>query len=322
MKNPLEGVDLQAVGVRLSPHLNKTTLLRSERLDEALGAHVTIATETFQHTGSFKFRAAMAVALHTDASHLVTASSGNFGAALARAAQLTQKKCTVVMPHTSSAVKVASVKSYGASVDMIDVSVTSRAARLADIAASIPNSRACSPYDDAFVIAGNASLGSEIFSVEAPDVIVAPVGGGGLSSGIVVARDAGGRATIVIGAEPAIANDAARSLRAGKRITNESEPQTIADGARTLSLGARNFEILQRGLGEIVEASEDDIGRALRLLFGVLHLQVEPTGALAVAAMIANPALFGGKRVVCIASGGNVDAALYAKILTETRSPP
>lgn len=319
---PARSSALAAVRAKISPYLNKTTLLRSEKLDEILGAKIIIASETFQHTGSFKFRAAMSVAAHATESHLVTASSGNFGAALARAAKLTHKKCTVIMPSTSSVVKIESVKSYGADVDMIDVTKVSRASRLAELAEKIPDARSCSPYDDAFVIAGNASLGFEILEAsfgngpDMPDVIVAPVGGGGLSSGIVVARDEMKSSALVIGAEPKIANDASRSLREKKRIANESEPQTIADGARTLSLGERNFEILSSGLSAIVEVSEDEIARAVRLLFSALHLQVEPTGALSVGALIANRANFAGKNVVCVASGANVDAQVYAKIIS------
>jgi threonine dehydratase len=308
--------NLASVRSTISPYLNKTTLLRSEKLDEILGAKITVASETFQHTGSFKFRAAISVATHARESHLVTASSGNFGAALARAAKLTQKKCTVIMPSTSSAVKIASVKSYGADVDMIDVAKVSRASRLAELSEKIRDARSCSPYDDVFVIAGNASLGFEIFEALSPDVIVAPVGGGGLSSGMVVARDEKKSSALVIGAEPKIANDASRSLREKKRIANDSEPQTIADGARTLSLGERNFEILKDGLESIAEVSEDEIARAVQMLFSTMHLQVEPTGALSVGALIANRAKFSGKNVVCIASGANVDAQLYAKIIS------
>jgi threonine dehydratase len=309
-------LDLKSVRDRIFPYLNKTTFVRSDALDDLLGAKIVVASETFQHTGSFKFRAAISVATHSSESHLVTVSSGNFGAALACAAKLTQKKCTVIMPSTSSAVKIASVKSYGAAVDMIDVAVTSRATRLAELSRSIENSRACSPYDDALVIAGNASLGFEILEALSPDVIVAPVGGGGLSSGIVVARDASGKNVDVVGAEPAIANDASRSLREGKRIANESEPQTIADGARTLSLGVRNFEILHGGLEHIVEVGEEEIAHAVRFLFSAIHLQVEPTGALSIGALIANRAKFSGKSVVCVASGANVDPQLYAKIIS------
>ncbi len=320
MKARLEGLDgaldLRAIREAISPHLNKATFLSSDRLDDAVGARVTVASETFQHTGSFKLRAALAVALHATESHLVTASSGNFGAALARAARLAGKKCTVVMPASSSKVKIAQVRSYDATVDLIDTMKTSRAARLAELAASISDARSCSPYDDPWVIAGNATLGHEIFTALDPDVVVAPVGGGGLSSGLVVARDDANAKAAIVGAEPAIANDAARSLRAKKRIANETEPQTIADGARTLSLGLRNFAILERGMQSVVEVSEATIREAVRVLFGALHLKVEPTGALAVAAVMTNPAEFAGKRVVCIASGANVEPALYASMLT------
>ena len=125
-----------------------------------------------------------------------------------------------------------------------------------------------------------------------------------------------GATAAIVGAEPRIANDAARSLRAKRRLANEVEPQTLADGARTLSLGEKNFAILEPGLRAIVEVDEERIREAVRVLFGALHLKVEPTGALSVAAVMTNPGEFAGKRVVCVVSGANVEPALYASILT------
>ncbi len=296
-------------------HLKPTTFVESERLDLELGLRVLLVSEVFQHTGSFKFRGAMSAALHMSAPHLVTASSGNFGAALARAARETKKRCTVVMPETSAAVKIAHVKSYGAEVDLIDVTKIPREGRVTEIVASLPGAARVSPYDDDWVIAGNATLGDELFARETPDVVVVPVGGGGLSSGIVVARDRLGLRSEIVGAEPALGNDAARSLAAGRVVANDREPPTLADGARTLSLGTRNFDILRAGLAGIVEVSEDAIARALRLLFAAANMKVEPTGALAVGALLADPARFAGRRVACVISGGNVDPSLFARLL-------
>ena len=303
------------VWTALSPHLRKTTFIESERLDAEVGARVLLASETFQHTGSFKMRAAMAVALASSAPRLLTASSGNFGAALARAAARSGKGCTVVMPARAAAVKIAAVQRFGATVDLIDTDRVTRNARLAELAAADPAAEAVSPFDDDRVIAGNASLGAELFAREVPECVLVPVGGGGLSSGMVVARDRLALRCEVLGAEPLTANDAARSLAGGVLVANAREPDTLADGARTLSLGQRNWAILRGGLGGIVEVPEEAIARAVRLLYDTANLKAEPTGALALGALLAAPARFAGRRVACIVSGGNVDGALYARLV-------
>ncbi|HEY7956191.1 MAG TPA: pyridoxal-phosphate dependent enzyme [Polyangia bacterium] len=311
---PVDVVDLDAVAFLIRPHLRPTTFIESEGLDEAVGAPVRIASETFQHTGSFKFRAGLAAALHAQAEHLITASSGNFGAALALAARRAGKRCTVVMPAQSSEVKIAAVRRHGATVELIDTTQISRAARVEELKRAMPEAHAVSAYDDPYVIAGNATLGAEIFAAGATDVVVVPVGGGGLSSGIVAARNRAARGCKVVGAEPLLANDAARSLRAGVLCKNDGEPATLCDGARA-SLGQRNFAILRRGIEDIVEVTEENVVRALRLLYDRANLKVEPTGALAVAAVLQEPARFAGARVTCVVSGGNVDATLYARLL-------
>lgn len=320
MHEALSGIDLRALWRGLRPHLRPTLFLEPERLSETLGVRLRLASETFQHTGSFKFRAALAVAQHAKTGHLLAASSGNFGAALALAARRSGKRCTIVMPATSARVKVANVAGYGAEVDLVDTATKTRAARVAELAETLGDVAVVSAYDDPFVIAGNASLGAEIFETDAPDVVVVPVGGGGLSSGIVVARDAFGAKAAILGAEPALGNDAARSLREGRLVANETEPPTICDGARTLSLGKRNFAILREGLEGIAEVDEATVERAVRILFELANLKVEPTGALAVAAVLQDPARFAGKKVTCVVSGGNVDAELYARLLGDRGS--
>jgi threonine dehydratase len=312
---PIDVVDYDVVAAAVRPAVRPTTFVFSDALDAELGASVRLASETFQRTGSFKFRAALAVALNTPATHLIAASSGNFGAALALAARHTHKRCTIVMPQQSTAVKIDAVRSLGAHVDLIDTRQKARHQRIEELRAEHPDAQICSPYDDPFVIAGNATLGLEIFEAGVPDCVIVPVGGGGLSSGIVTARDRAARGCQVWGAEPALANDAARSLRAGVLVRDTHEADTLCDGARTLALGQRNFGILRRGLQGIVEVTEDNVARAVRLLFLKANLKVEPTGALAVAAMLERPAEFSGKRVVCVVSGGNVDPALYARLI-------
>src|SRR5262249_14944345 len=151
----------------------------------------------------------------------------------------------------------------------------------------------------------------EILEAYQPACIVVPVGGGGLSSGIINARSRIAPECQVFGAEPRLANDGARSLRAGVLCKDDQESTTICDGARTPSLGQRNFAILRRGLAGMIEVSEENVIRALQLLFQLANLKVEPTGALGLAAILEEPQRFSGKEVVCVVSGGNVDAALY-----------
>lgn len=296
--------------------IRPTTLIDAPRLSKRLGATVTLASETFQLTGSFKFRAAYNVAANVSQKSIITASSGNFGQAIAYACQLLGKSCIVVMPHTSAQVKVDAVREFGGTVDLIDVTHKSRSARVAELAAQHPEAYVASAYDDRLVIDGNSSLGEELGLLKRSfDLVVAPVGGGGLISGIITGLRRVGNTTPVVGAEPLLGNDAARSLRAGQIISNDAEPQTIADGARTVSLGKHNWEVIREGLSQIVEVPEESIPEGVRLLFALANLKVEPTGALTVGALLARPDLFRDRSVCCVVSGGNVDPELFRGLL-------
>lgn len=291
-------------------------LIEAPRLARRLGVQIILASETFQHTGSFKFRAAYNVAANVPNAHLITASSGNFGQALAYACQLLKKSCLVVMPSTSAQVKVEAVREYGGAVDLVDTRLTPRKARVDQLARAHPETYVASAYDDPLVIEGNATLGQELAAfAEDFGVVLAPIGGGGLTSGIITGLRAAGCRTPVVAAEPLLANDAARSLRAGRIVANEAEPQTIADGARVLSVGQHNWAVLRDGLAGIIEVAEDHIKEAVRLLFTLANLKAEPTGALTIGALLAAPERFRGQRVCCVVSGGNVDAAVFRNIL-------
>jgi threonine dehydratase len=294
--------------------IRPTVFVESEKLKTHLGVDLTVATETFQHTGSFKFRAAYNLALNVSNNEILTASSGNFGQALAYACQLLGKKCTVVMPETSAQIKIDAVRNYGATVDLVDTKVTGRNERVAALAAEMPDAYFASAYDDPFVIEGNATLGDELADKNF-DVIVSPVGGGGLISGILTGLRRSGSSAQVFGAEPLLGNDAFLSLKNGKIIRNETEPTTIADGARTISLGNLNWEIIKTGVAEIVEVSEENINEAVRILFSFANLKVEPTGALSLGSILENPLKFAGKKVCLIVSGGNVDMRVYQSLL-------
>ncbi len=296
--------------------IRPTTLIRSPRLDELLGAEVLIASETFQYTGSFKFRAAFSAALRSPASCLIAASSGNFGQALAHSAALMNKKAIIVMPDNSAAVKVEAVRRFGGQVELVDTSKVSRAERVAELASQHPDAQVLSAYDHDDVIAGNSTLGTELAERAGDfDAVIVPVGGGGLSAGLICGLMQAGSSMEVYGAEPLLANDGKRSLDAGKIIVNESEPQTIADGARTVSLGQRNWAILQSGIKEILEVSEDGIENGVRSLFKLANLKSEPTGGLAFGAAVAHKDKFKNKRIICVVSGGNVDTELFCRIV-------
>ena len=308
--------------------IRPTTIIEATRLDSYLqrlghpDVKIILASETFQQTGSFKFRAAYNVVINVPQKLFITASSGNFGQALAYACALTGKSCIVVMPSSSSQIKIAAVREYGGRVELIDTRVIARKKRVQELVEENPGAYLATPFDDPLVIEGNSGLGGEIAALTRTiDVVVAPIGGGGLASGLIVGLRRAGSAIPVIAAEPLLANDGARSLREGRIVANESESDTIADGARTLSVGVHNWKILQHGLQEIIEVPEDKIAEAVRLLFVHANLKVEPTGALSLGAVLTAPEKFTDKTVCCVVSGGNVDRSTYAKLLLEPPQP-
>ena len=293
-----------------------TTFIQPTRLSDVLGVRITIAAETFQHTGSFKFRAAYRVATSIPNAEVIAVSSGNFGQAIALACKLTGKRCTVVMPNNSAAVKVDAVRSYGATTDLIDTTVISREERVAQLVAEHPDAYVASAYDDEFVIDGNSTLGGELAAVPGGfDAVIAPIGGGGLTAGLIKGLRAAGSAMAVYAAEPLIANDVAQSFRAGHIVRSATEIQTIADGARTRAVGKHNWAILQHGLADVIEVPEAQIAEGLRLLFSLANIKAEPTAALGIGAALADPARFADQHVCVVITGGNVDIARYREFL-------
>ncbi len=296
--------------------IRPTTFVESEKLSRLLNTDVTLVSETFQHTGSFKFRAAYNLALNIPNDEILTASSGNFGQALAFACQLLNKKCTVVMPETSAKVKIEAVRSYGATVDLIDTRSVGRSERVSQLAEKMPDAYLASAYDDLLVIEGNSTLGDEIAHYKKDfDVVIVPIGGGGLISGISQGLCRNGHRARLVGAEPLLGNDASRSLKAGRIIKNEREPQTLADGARTVSLGEHNWKVIEKGVVDILEISEEKIAEGVRVLFSYANLKVEPTGALSLGAVLEDSEKFADKKVCAVVSGGNVDAEIYRRII-------
>lgn len=314
---PAGNIDPDAALARIAQRIRRTPLMQCDALDAETGLQLTFKCEHLQHTGSFKFRGAShAVArLPSDCPGVVTHSSGNHGAALAAAARARGFSADIVMPENAVRSKIAAVRANGGTVHFC---APNQAAREAGLKALVELGRvAVPPYDHDDVIAGQGTLALEMMA-QAPrlDCIVAPIGGGGLLSGITLAAARHAPGLQVIGAEPTGADDAARSLAAGQRVDRHT-PDTIADGLRAL-IGVRNFAILQAHRVEILTVSEQQILEAMALLWRYLKQVIEPSGAVPLAAVLAHRERFRGRRVGIVLSGGNLDVEPLIQALGES----
>ncbi len=296
---------------RLAPWAHRTPVVTSRTLDERCGASVFLKCENLQRVGAFKFRGAMNAVLQLGEadrrSGVVTHSSGNHAQALALAGRLAGVPVCVVMPRTAPAVKRAATEGYGARVVTCEPTLADREATVERLMAS-DGYALVHPFDDWRVIAGQGTAARELFEQAGPlDILMAPVGGGGLLAGSALAAEADGRGCRVVGAEPLAADDAKRSLESGV-IQPSPDPKTVADGLRT-ALGQRPFSVLRRlGIG-VVTATEAEILDATRFAFERLKLVVEPSAAVPLAALMAGrlgPEAR-GRRIGLIISGGNVE---------------
>lgn len=301
--------DVLAAAARIAPHARVTPVLRLPALDAEAGCELHFKCEQFQLGGAFKFRGACNAVFSLDqaqaARGVVTHSSGNHGAALAHAARLRGIPCHVVVPEGAVAGKLAAIEAEGARLHRCAPTIAAREEACARLQAET-GAELVHPYADPRVIAGQGTAALELLAaVPELDAVVVPVGGGGLSAGTAIATTALSQATRVFGAEPAGAAETLASLRAGRRVT-EFVPDTICDGLRG-TLGEINF-VLLRDLGVQVVAIDD--ARTLsaqRLLLSQGKLVVEPSSAIALAAVLMHADAFAGKRVGVILSGGNVD---------------
>lgn len=299
---------VEAAG-RIADQVHRTPVLTSRSLDAMTGAELVFKAENLQRGGAFKARgAANALAVLTDvqlSGGVATHSSGNHAQAVAIAARHRGVLAHIVMPRGSAAAKRAAVESYGALVTECENTLEAREETLAQVVAET-GAHVVHPYDDSDVIAGQGTVALELLE-EVPDLdlIVVPVGGGGLAAGTVLAADGPTPHAKVVGAEPALADDAYRSLREGRRLPALA-PTTVADGLRT-ALGERNFAILDAAAIPIVTVAEVEILEAMRLLWERMKVIVEPSGAVPLAAVMRDAVRFRGKRVGLVLSGGNVD---------------
>jgi threonine dehydratase len=302
--------DVAAAGERLAGVAHRTPVLRSRTLDERLSAQAFLKAENLQRAGAFKFRGAYnaisRLRPEERARGVLAYSSGNHAQAIALASRLLGAAATVVMPEDAPAPKRAATLGYGARIVTYDRAREKREVVAARIQAEgdpvlIP------PYDHPDVIAGQGTAAKELFEEAGPlDVLVVPCGGGGLLSGSALSARALSRGARVVGVEPEAGDDATRSFRTGVLQTVD-DPRTIADGARTLSLGALTFPLVRTLVDDMVTVSDDDLVRAMRFLWERMKVVVEPTGALGLAAVLTGRVAVAGKRVGIVLSGGNVD---------------
>jgi threonine dehydratase len=293
----------------IEPYVHRTPVLTCSSLDHMANAELYFKCENFQKAGAFKFRGACNAVFSLsggEASHGVgTHSSGNHGAALALAAKLRGIPAFIVMPENASRVKVAAVSGYGAQIFYCEPTEAGREDRMAEVLDKT-NAVFIHPSNDPLVIAGQGTAALELVEAVAPlDVVLAPVGGGGLLSGTALAVQGFSPGTRVIGAEPEGADDAYRSLQAG-RIIPSVNPRTVADGLLT-SLGDNTFPIIREQVEQIVTVSEEAIIGAMRRVWERMKLVIEPSAAVPVGAVLEGKVDVSGLRIGVILSGGNVD---------------
>lgn len=301
--------DVLVAHKRIADVVHRTPVATSTSINGLLGCELFFKCENLQKVGAFKARGASnAVLSLTDAQArlgVCTHSSGNHAQALAYAARLRGIPCTIVMPHTAPKVKIDGVRSYGARIEFCQPTLQAREDALDSVVAQT-GAHVVLPFNDERVIAGQGTAAVELLDqVPHLDVVIAPVGGGGLMSGTLIAVKGISKAIECYGAEPANADDAMRSIRVGS-IQPSLDPKTIADGLLT-SLGSITFPIIQEHITDILTASEDQISAAMMLLMLRTKMVVEPSGAVPLAAIMNNLELFHGKNVGVIISGGNVD---------------
>ena len=317
MENSISLKIIKDAADRIAPHIQKTPVLSSNSINSIAGAELFFKCENFQKVGAFKIRgAANAVLSLRDEEKLkgvCTHSSGNFAQALALSTKKAGIKAYIVMPHTAPAVKKNAVLGYGAEIILCEPTLEAREKTLAGIIEK-RGAIFIHPYNDYRVIAGHASIVLEFMEdIASLDFIISPVGGGGLISGIALAAHYISPKTMVIGAEPERAGDAALSLKTGK-IQPSLNPDTIADGLLT-SLGDKTFPIISKFVTEIITVSEDEIISAMRLIWERMKIIVEPSSSVTLAAVLKEKEKFRKKRIGIVLSGGNVDIPVALKTM-------
>ena len=315
----LHFADIESAAARLAGVAHRTPVLRSRTLDARLGMQVFMKAENFQRMGAFKFRggynAVSVLSPEARARGVVAFSSGNHAQAVALAAQLHGCQATIVMPTDAPALKVAATRGYGAEVVLYDRYTEDRAAIARRIVAE-RNASLIPPFDHLPVMAGQGTTALELIEeVGALDALVVCAGGGGLLSGCAVAARHLLPAIEIYGAEPERGDDMRRSLHAG-HIVSIDVPRTICDGQQTQAVGEQPFEVIRTHVRDVLTASDPQVVEAMRFAFERMKVVLEPSGACALAALIANAERFRGLRVGVTLSGGNVGTDRFVALMT------
>lgn len=293
---------------RIRPYIHRTPVMTSQSIDALFGGNMFLKCENFQKVGAFKARGAMNAVLSLSPDKrdrgVATHSSGNHAQALARAAKVLGIPSFIVMPNNAPEVKKRGVIGYGGQITECEPTLQSRETTLAEVVKQT-NATEIHPFNNYDVMTGQATAAKELFDdVANLDVIIAPVGGGGLLSGVAMATKFFSPKTKVYAAEPEGADDAFRGMKSGQRET--SQAKSIADGLLT-SLGDKTFPIIHENISEVITVSDAEIIAAMKLLWERVKIIIEPSGAVPVAAILKQHEKFFGKKVGVILSGGNVD---------------
>lgn len=309
--------DIKKAAERIRPYVKRTPVLTSQTLNNMTGAELYFKCENFQKAGAFKFRGATnaVFSLTEEQAKLgvATHSSGNHAGALALAARTRGIKAYIVMPNNSAEVKKQAVKNYGAEITFSEPGQEAREATLKEVIKKT-GATFIHPFDNENVIAGQGTVAIELLD-QCPDldVIIVPIGGGGLISGISIATRALSKKTNVIGAEPELANDTYLSFKEKKRIATPPQ-NSICDGL-LMTVGQITFPIILENVTDIFTASEQFVLQALQLILERMKIVVEPSAAISLAIMLENPDIFRGKKIGLVLSGGNIDIKAIAKLL-------
>ncbi len=301
--------DIHDAHIRIENYINDTPILTSGTLNESIGGQIFLKCENFQKVGAFKFRGACNAIMSLNGSQvkngIITHSSGNHAQAVALAAKLRGIKAYIVMPNDSPKVKINAVKGYGAEMTFCRPIVEERESTMMEIQ-SKTGAVFIHPYDNNLIIAGQATATVELLNQQSNlDIIIAPVGGGGLLSGTALAAKNLNKNIKVFGAEPRMVDDAYRSNKTGKLQKATNNP-TIADGLKT-ALSKLTFHIIKNNVDDILLVDEDEIISAMRFIWERFKIIIEPSSAVAIACIFKYAELFKNKNTGVLISGGNVD---------------
>jgi threonine dehydratase len=301
--------DVVAAHDRIRPYIHRTPVMTSESINRITGGNLYFKCENFQKVGAFKYRGAtnavMSLTEEEAGKGVATHSSGNHAAALALAARIRGIPAYIVMPSTSPEIKKAAVAGYGGIITLCEPTLQSRESTLKEVVAQT-GATVVHPYDNFYVIAGQGTAAKELIEDTGElDILIAPVGGGGLLSGTALSARHMLPGCRVIAAEPQGADDAYRSFISGTLVPS-TDPKTIADGLLT-SLGARNFQIIMGHVDEIVPVSEKRIIEAMRLIWERMKIIIEPSSAVPLGAILEGRINVEGRKTGIILSGGNLD---------------